>query len=1801
MSSPYGFEIHGGKNGNKILIGVCYKPPNITESMESLLLKQIDEAATHNEVLVMGDFNYPDINWETETCETHKGNRFLLITKKNYLSQLVQNPTRGAALLDLILSNRPDRITNLQVVGHLGNSDHNIVQFHLSFTRGTCQGVTKTLNFRKAKFDQLRDALNLVDWDNILRNKNTDNKWEMFKKILNRQCKRFIPCGNKRTRNRKNPMWLNKEVRQAINSKKKAFALLKQDGTIEALINYREKNTLSKKLIKAAKKETEKHIAKESKTNPKLFFNYINSKRIKTENVGPLKNSEERMVVDDEEKANILNTFFSTVFTVENEMLGEIPRNNENPILRVTNLTQEEVRNRLNKIKIDKSPGPDGIHPRVLRELTTGSVPQDWRIANVVPIFKKGSKSEPGNYRPMKKCFVRFFPAVTQTAPPFKGTAVVNGEFKELSLEKYKGKYLVLFFYPLDFTFVCPTEIVAFSDKANEFHDVNCEVVAVSVDSHFCHLAWTNTPRKYFALNRTDQCAGSRSVKTRRGRHLMKIGGAVPDRDAHRTGPQQDRPSDLRQGQRFTFQQDNDPKHIAKAALEWCKGKRVNVLEWPSHSPDLNPMKNLWPDVKIAVHQRKSIFADDTKLCKAVNTREDSILLQMDLDKLETWAERWQMRFNNDKCKVIHMGRGNQYHHYTLNGKPLGKSDREKDLGILVNDKLTWSSQCQAAAAKANRIMGCIKRGLDTHDESIILPLYKSLSGGLGHMNIALLSDLSKQISRDYGVLLETAGIALSYQDLGPVYTIKLFPSFVEIGFPKVPGFDISPIECLIENDIEACHVMKYGLSFWIKYKIVLFLLFCNPHAEAIHYQNQASDEEAGGQERMQEDPGTPSFMHDIFREYLDKFIIVYLDDVLFFSDDWESHVQHVRKVFQVLRANSLFVKGSKCLFGVQKISFLGYIFSPSTIEMDPVKVQAICDWTQPKSLKSLQKFLGFANFYRRFITNFSSVVKPLTDLTKKGADVTDWSPAAVEAFQELKRRFSSAPVLRQPDTSFPFQVEVDASEIGAGAVLSQRSSDGSVMKPCAFFSRKFSPAERNYVGNRELLAMKWAFEEWRHWLEGARHRVVVLTDHKNLMYLESAKRLNPRQARWSLFFSRFNFVVSYLPGSKNVKADALSRSFVLDSPGNSEPTGILRDGVILSAVSPDLRRALQEFQADKPDRCPPERLFVPDNWTSRVISEVEPSDCPGVDMVVDRLHRIWSHVVDNLKLSQGRAQQFANRRRRVGPRLLVGDLVWLSSRFVPMKVSSPKFKPRFIGPYRILEILNPVSFRLDLPASFAIHNVFHRSLLRKYEVPVVPSLEPPAPVLVEGELEYVVEKILDSRVSRRKLQYLVKWKGYGQEDNSWVIASDVHAADLVRAFHRAHPGGSREGSVTPPQGGVLLGLFIIDPNGIVRHMSVNDLPVGRSVEETLRLVKAFQGLENVKEVKQCLRKPPEFGNVEGGAAEIRLRALGMWRGERQRSASELWELWRKEMQRSASELWECGGGRCRDPPPRSGNVEGGDAEIRLRALGMWRGKPQRFASEIWECGGGRCRDPPPRSGNVEGGDAEIRLRALGMWRGEMQRSASELWELWRKEMQRSASELWECGGGSRRDPPPSSGNVEGGDAEIRLRALGMWRGEPRRSASELWELWRKEMQRSASELWECGGGSRRDPPPSSGNVEGEAAEIRLRALGMWRGRDAEIRLRALGMWRGEPQRSASELWECGGGSRRDPPPSSGNVEGGAAEIRLRALGIVEEGDAEIRLRALGIVEEGDAEIRLRALGIVEEGAAEIRLRALGM
>lgn len=223
-----------------------------------------------------------------------------------------------------------------------------------------------------------------------------------------------------------------------------------------------------------------------------------------------------------------------------------------------------------------------------------------------------------------------------------------------------------------------------------------------------------------------------------------------------------------------------------------------------------------------------------------------------------------------------------------------------------------------------------------------------------------------------------------------------------------------------------------------------------------------------------------------------------------------------MRLLLQRLLENRLFVKVEKCEFHVPTVSFLGFIVKQGQLRGDPAKVRAVVEWPEPKTRKKLQKFLGFANFYRRFIRSFSKVVLLLTDLTSPKQPF-QWSPSAQQAFDRLKHLFSSAPVLVQADLNRPYFVEVDASDSGVAAILSQQVEGK--MHPCVSFSQRLSSAEWNYdVGDRELLAIKLALEEWQHWLEAGENPVVVWTDHKNLAYLQAAKHLNARQAR-SVFY----------------------------------------------------------------------------------------------------------------------------------------------------------------------------------------------------------------------------------------------------------------------------------------------------------------------------------------------------------------------------------------------------------------------------------------------------------------------------------------------------------------------------------------------------------------------------------------------------------------------------------------------------------------------------------------------------------
>ena len=284
------------------------------------------------------------------------------------------------------------------------------------------------------------------------------------------------------------------------------------------------------------------------------------------------------------------------------------------------------------------------------------------------------------------------------------------------------------------------------------------------------------------------------------------------------------------------------------------------------------------------------------------------------------------------------------------------------------------------------------------------------------------------------------------------------------------------------------------------------------------------------------------SLLNHILRHYLDHFVIVYLDDILIFSKNEDEHIEHVRTVLKCLEEHSLYVKGEKCMFHKPQVNFLGFEISEKGVFMDSSKVEVLKAWSEPKDVTSLLSFLGFANYYRRFIKDYSKIAQPLTSLLRK--DTTwKWTPECQSSFDSLKKSFTTAPILRHFDPELPCIIECDASDYCYGGVLSQKDASGE-LRPVAFYSKKMTPPQLNYpIYDKELLAIVECFAEWRVYLEGAKHKITVFTDHKNLEFFTTTKKLNRRQARWSEHLSSFDFVVIYRTGVTNSRADMLSRN----------------------------------------------------------------------------------------------------------------------------------------------------------------------------------------------------------------------------------------------------------------------------------------------------------------------------------------------------------------------------------------------------------------------------------------------------------------------------------------------------------------------------------------------------------------------------------------------------------------------------------------------------------------------------------
>jgi transposase InsO family protein len=283
------------------------------------------------------------------------------------------------------------------------------------------------------------------------------------------------------------------------------------------------------------------------------------------------------------------------------------------------------------------------------------------------------------------------------------------------------------------------------------------------------------------------------------------------------------------------------------------------------------------------------------------------------------------------------------------------------------------------------------------------------------------------------------------------------------------------------------------------------------------------------------------TMMNDLFQDLIARGVVcVYLDDILIYTKTLEEHRTITLEVLARLRAYKLYLKPEKCEFERTKVEYLGLVISAGSVEMDPIKVAGVAEWPVPENRKEVQSFLGFVNFYRRFVQDFSKVARPLFELTKKDI-LWRWGREEQEAFDQLRHKITSTPILKAPEDNKAFRLEADSSGVATGAVLSQQTDDGR-WHPVAFYSKSLNATERNYeIYDKELLAIIRAVEEWRYLLEGAQFPFEIWTDHKNLQYFRTAQKLNRRQARWSLFLSQFDYSLHHRPGRSMGRADALS------------------------------------------------------------------------------------------------------------------------------------------------------------------------------------------------------------------------------------------------------------------------------------------------------------------------------------------------------------------------------------------------------------------------------------------------------------------------------------------------------------------------------------------------------------------------------------------------------------------------------------------------------------------------------------
>lgn len=648
--------------------------------------------ASGEQVLIMGDFNFPELDWaKTETLDD--SHPFIECVNDNFLFQGVTESTRSNNILDLILTSEENMIDNVTVGEPFGSSDHQIIRFDFIACKESSTAETKTHDYFKADYEQMREDSKIINWEGKGMGVDVEVDWNCFKLEIAKLRDKYVPY--KQNRNNK-CRWVNKSVIKSRRAKNKAWVKYTDSGRRPDMYDkYLLKLKKCSKINRIAKRNFEQNLAKNVKDNCKSFFAYVRSKQRTKEKVGPLKDKGGQVINDEKQAANLLNEYFSSVFTNENYNNAPVPKqifqgNIQTEGLLDVEITEEMVANKLEKLDVNKCPGLDDIHPKLLFELRielvkpltklfnvsikNGVVPVEWREAGVVPLFKKGKKSEPENYRPVSltSLICKIMESILKDS--------ILGHLDKFSLINdsqhgfSKGRS-------------CLTNLLVFMEKVTNTLDEGNPVDVIYLDFA---KAFDKVPyRRLFSKLRSHGIGGKVAewIKAWLTNRKQKVG-------------------------------------LNKKYSDWS-----SVVSGVPQGSVLGPLLFLIyiNDLDEGIVSKLGKFADDTKVARGVSNNSEVDILREDLRKNFQWSVDWQMLFNVDKCTVMHFGSKNPQSEYKIGNHILKKSKQERDLGVIMDSSGKSTEQCIMAVKKANAVLGMIRRNIHFKSKDVIVRLYKAL------------------------------------------------------------------------------------------------------------------------------------------------------------------------------------------------------------------------------------------------------------------------------------------------------------------------------------------------------------------------------------------------------------------------------------------------------------------------------------------------------------------------------------------------------------------------------------------------------------------------------------------------------------------------------------------------------------------------------------------------------------------------------------------------------------------------------------------------------------------------------------------------------------------------------------------------------------------------------------------------------------------------------------------------------------------------------------------------------------------